>query len=164
MSLSVSVLRYLSPCSWFVCMRLLAHLLSCLSSHPSSLRWGGGGLFYCSNTFMVWWSISVSYVFSGWSYIQGDCSGWLPMHFGEMDHLPYRHAQFIPSSSMVVLHISSFFLMTKLQLLHASVMQLLHDHFLVPVSGNICIVLGYLTWPRCRDASHLILHFLVLWV
>ena len=92
-SLSMFVLRYLSPCSWFVCMRLLAHLFSCLSSHPVFIK---GGLCCCSNASMVRWFVSVSYVFSGWSYIQGDCSGWLPMHFGEMDHLPYRHARFVP--------------------------------------------------------------------
>ena len=34
----------------------------------------------------------VSYVFSILSYVLGDCSGWIPMHFGEMDHLPYRHS------------------------------------------------------------------------
>ena len=159
-SLSVSVLRYLSPCSWFVCMRLLAHLFSCLSSHLVFIK---GGLCCCSNASMVWWFVSVSYVFSGWSYIQGDCSGWLPMHFGEMDHLPYRHARFVPSSSLVVLQISS---LENLWFLHASVMQLFHDHLLVPVCGNICIVLGYLTWPRCRDPNHLISFciFLVLWV
>ena len=50
----------------------------------------------------------------------------------------------------------SLFLMADLRLLHASVMQLFHDHLLVPVCGNICIVLGYLTWPRCRDPTHLI--------
>ena len=106
-SLSVSVLRYLSPCSWFVCMRLLAHLFSCLSSHPIFIK---GGLCCCSNASVVWWFVSVSYVFSGWSYIQGDCSGWLPMHFGEMDHLPYRHARFVPSSSLVVFFRSAVFL------------------------------------------------------
>ena len=41
------------------------------------------------------WFDGVSYVFSVWSYVLGDCSGWIPMHFGEMDHLPYRHS-FIP--------------------------------------------------------------------
>ena len=74
-------------------MRLLAHLFSCLSSHLVFIK---GGLCYCSNASMVRWFVSVSYVFSGWSYIQGDCSGWLHMHFGEMDHLPYRHARFVP--------------------------------------------------------------------
>ena len=53
--------------------------------------------------------------------------GCLPMHFGEMDHLPYRHTQFMRSSCLEILQISSFFLMADLQLLHASVMQLLHD-------------------------------------
>ena len=28
--------------------------------------------------------------------------------------------------------------------------------FLVPVWGNICIVLGYLTWPHCQDPTHII--------
>ena len=32
------------------------------------------------------------------------------MHFGEMNHLPYRHSQFVPSISMEVLQISNFFL------------------------------------------------------
>ena len=45
------------------------------------------------------------------------------------------------------------FLMADLRLLHASVMQLLHDHFLIPVCGDICIVLGYLKWPCSRDPS-----------
>ena len=37
----------------------------------------------------------VIYVFNIWSYVLGDCSDWILMHFGEMDHLPYRHS-FIP--------------------------------------------------------------------
>ena len=153
-SLSVSVLRYLSPCSWFVCMRLLAHLFSCLSSHPVFIK---GGLCCCSNASVVRWFVSVSYVFSGWSYIQGDCSGWLPMHFGEMDHLPYRHARFVPFLPWWFSSDQQFlFSMADLRLLHALEMQLLHDHFLVPICGDICIVLGYLTWPRCRDPTHLI--------
>ena len=40
------------------------------------------------------WFVGVSYVFNIWSYVLGDCSGWIPMHFGEMDHLPYRHSSF----------------------------------------------------------------------
>ena len=109
------------------------------------------------------------------------------MHFGEMDHLPYRHAQFVPSSSMDVLQISSFFLMIDLRLLH--------DHFFVPICWDIslvggffspslgylflgegffpcdflsfpifrnCIVHGYLTWPRCQDPSIIHLSFLSL--
>ena len=32
------------------------------------------------------------------------------MHFGEMDHLPYKHSSFVPSFSMEVLQIDSFIL------------------------------------------------------
>ena len=44
---------------------------------------------------MLSWLDGVSYVFSIYSYVLGDCSGWIPMNFDEMDHLPYGHS-FIP--------------------------------------------------------------------
>ena len=43
---------------------------------------------------MLPWFNGVSYVFSICSYVLADCSGWIPMLFGEMDHLPYRHSSF----------------------------------------------------------------------
>ena len=43
---------------------------------------------------MLPWFDGVSYVFNICSYVLGGCSGWAPMHFGEMDHLPYRHSSF----------------------------------------------------------------------
>ena len=64
------------------------------------------------------------------------------MHFGEMDHLPYRHAQFMPSSSMEVLQINSFFLMTELWLLHALVM-LFMIIFFVSIFEEISLVGGF---------------------
>ena len=68
---------------------LLAHFSSCLSPHPC-LHWGGELLLFL----MLPWFDGVSYVFSICSYVLGRCSGWVPMHFGEMDHLPYRHSSF----------------------------------------------------------------------
>ena len=50
-----------------------------------------GGIF----VLLLSWFDGVSYVFIIQSYVLGDCSGWIPMHFGEMDHLPYGHS-FIP--------------------------------------------------------------------
>ena len=66
------------------------------------------------------------------------------MHFSEMDHLPYRHAWFVPSSSLVVLQISScsFFLMENLYLLHASVMLFLIT-FLFLFVGTFFLVGGF---------------------
>ena len=92
----------LVPMLWEI---FLAHLFSCLSPHPVCIKGALYCWFYAS---LVRWFISVSYVFSTWSYILGNCSGWLPMHFDEMDHLPYRHAQCMPSISMEVLQISIF--------------------------------------------------------
>ena len=43
---------------------------------------------------MLPWFDGVSYAFNFYSYVQGGCSGWVPMHFGEMNHLPYRHSSF----------------------------------------------------------------------
>ena len=51
-----------------------------------------GGVFL---VLMLSWFDGVSYVFSICSYVLGNCSGWIPMHFNEMDHLPYGHS-FIP--------------------------------------------------------------------
>ena len=38
------------------------------------------------------WFDGVSYVFNIWSYVLGNYNCWIPMHFGEMDHLPYRYS------------------------------------------------------------------------
>ena len=46
---------------------------------------------------MLPWFDGVSYVFSICSYVLGGCSGLVLMHFGEMDHLPYRHSFFVPT-------------------------------------------------------------------
>lgn len=43
---------------------------------------------------MLPWFDGVSYVFNICTYVLGGCSGWVPMHFGEMDHLPYKHSSF----------------------------------------------------------------------
>ena len=43
------------------------------------------------------WFDGVSYVFSICSYVLGRCNGWVPMHFSELGHLPYRHSFFIPT-------------------------------------------------------------------
>ena len=43
---------------------------------------------------MLPWFDGVSYVFNFCSYVLGRCSGWAPMHFDGMDHLPYRHPFF----------------------------------------------------------------------
>ena len=41
------------------------------------------------------WFDGVSYVFSIWFYVLGNYSGWIPMHFDEMNNLPYKNS-FIP--------------------------------------------------------------------
>ena len=41
---------------------------------------------------MLFWFDGVSYVFIICSYVLGDCSGWIPMRFSEMDHLSYGHS------------------------------------------------------------------------
>ena len=43
---------------------------------------------------MLLWFDGVSYVLSICSYVLDRCSGWVPMHFGEIYHLPYRHSSF----------------------------------------------------------------------
>lgn len=43
---------------------------------------------------MLSWFNGVSYVFNFCSYVLGGCNGWVPMHFKEMDHLPYKHSSF----------------------------------------------------------------------
>ena len=88
------------------------------------LHYGGGYLVVLAS--LVRWFDSVSYVFNGWSYILGDCSGWLPMHFGEMNHLSYRHTRFMLSSSVEILQISSYFLTEFCSFLCFS--DILHDH------------------------------------
>ena len=93
-----------SRCVWFLrCRRFFSPSFQLPVTSPT-LR-GGYIVVLC---FFGWWFVGVSYVFSTWCYILGDCSGWLPMNFGEMDHLPYRHTQFVPSISMEVLQISIF--------------------------------------------------------
>ena len=38
---------------------------------------------------MLPWFNGVSYVYNIFSYVVGGCSGWVPMHFNEMNHLRY---------------------------------------------------------------------------
>ena len=65
------------------------------------------------------------------------------MHFGEMDHLPYRHARFMPSSSMVVLQINSFLSDGRFEASSCFSYVALHDHFLVPICGDTSLVGGF---------------------
>ena len=124
-SLSVSVLRYLSPCSWFVCMSLWPIFLVACHLTPSSLRGG------CAVVLMLPW-FDGSLVWAMYSVVDPTYKAiavagylcisvrWIIYH---IDTLGSCHF-FLGGS----LQISSFsFLMADLRLLHASVMQLFHD-------------------------------------
>ena len=64
----------------------LSHLL--VTSPLSALR--GVLLLFL----MLPWFDGMPYVFIICSYVLIKCSSWVPMHFGEMDHLPYWHSSF----------------------------------------------------------------------
>ena len=62
------------------------------------------------------------------------------MNFDEIDHLPYRHSQFVPSISMEVLQINSFFLIDFAA--SSCFSDVLHD-ILVPIFWDIPLVGGF---------------------
>ena len=90
--LITSVHTYVFFCaswSWFLDMQFFLPLFQLLVTSPLSALGGVLLLFL-----MLPWFDGVSYVFSICSYVLGGYSGWVPMHFGEIDHLPYRHSSF----------------------------------------------------------------------
>ena len=71
----------------YYCILGIHHIL-CLIVHALLwLKFHGGLMFFP-------WFDGVSHVFSICSYVLGRCSGWVSIHFSEMDHFPYRHSSF----------------------------------------------------------------------
>ena len=123
MSLSVSVLRYLSPCSWFVCMSLWPIFSVACHLTSSSLRGGCAVvlMFLWFNGSLVWAMYSVvdptykAIAVAGYLCIS---VRWIIYH---IDTLSSCHL--LPWWFSLDQQFS--FLMADLRLLHASVMQLL---------------------------------------
>ena len=182
-SLWVSVPLHLSPHSWFILVCLWPTFLVAYHLTLSSLR---GGYFLVLmlpwfNGSLVWaMYLVVDPIYKVIVVASYLCISvrWIIYHIDTLDSCHLLPWWFSSDQQFS-------FLMADLRLLHASVMQLLHDHLLVPVWGNILSVISFwrgvfpigfsplvrlqrlhCTWvPNMAslpgpNSSHLILHFL----